>query len=56
MTGELSEAVHTVRLEAVAPAELEREGRTAGFEPLPSRRVPETADHVGSTVVVLEAQ
>ena len=52
-TGELSEAVATVRLESVTPAELEAEGRAAGFEPLPSRRVPETTDHVGSTVVLL---
>jgi hypothetical protein len=52
-TGELSEALATVRLEALTAAELEAEGRAAGFEPLPSRRVPETTDHVGSTVVVL---
>jgi hypothetical protein len=51
--GELSEAVATVRLASVTPAELEAEGRAAGFEPLPSRRVPETTDHVGSTVVLL---
>ena len=51
--GELSEAVATVRLESVTPTELEAEGRAAGFEPLPSRRVPETTDHVGSTVVLL---
>jgi SAM-dependent methyltransferase len=53
-SGELSEAVATVRLESVTGAELEAEGREAGFEPLPSRSVPETRDHVGSTVVVLE--
>jgi SAM-dependent methyltransferase len=52
-TGELSEALATVRLEALTAAELEAEGQAAGFEPLPSRRVPETTDHVGSTVVVL---
>ena len=52
-TGELSEALATVRLESVTPAELEREGQDAGLEPLPSRRVPETTDHVGSTVVLL---
>jgi len=31
------------------------EGREAGFRVLESRRIPETPDHVGSTVVVLEA-
>jgi SAM-dependent methyltransferase len=51
--GDLSEAVATVRLETITPLELEAEGRAAGFEPLPSRRVPETSDHVGSTVVLL---
>ena len=51
--GELSEAVATIRLEEVAPAELEAEAADAGFEPLPSRHVPETTDHVGSTVVLL---
>jgi SAM-dependent methyltransferase len=54
--GELSEVVATVRLEKVPQAVLEAEGRAAGFEPLPSRRVPETRDHVGSTVVLLEAR
>ena len=53
--GELSEAVVTIRLESLKPAELEDEGRAAGFDPLPQRRVPETGDHVGSTVVLLEA-
>jgi SAM-dependent methyltransferase len=53
--GELSEAVATVRLEALTVAQLEEEGGRAGFAPRPPRRVPETRDHVGSTVVLLEA-
>jgi SAM-dependent methyltransferase len=53
--GELSEAVATVRLESLTGAELEQDGREAGFAPRPARRVPETLDHVGSTVVLLEA-
>ena len=54
--GELSEELVTVRLDQVSPAELEKEARSFGYEPLERRRVPETADHVGSTVVVLEAR
>lgn len=53
--GELSEAVATVRLESVTAEELVQEGREAGFEPRTARRVPETRDHVGSSVVLLEA-
>jgi SAM-dependent methyltransferase len=54
-TGELSEVLVTVRLDAVSADELETEGRQAGFEPVARRRVSETPDHVGSTVVLLEA-
>jgi SAM-dependent methyltransferase len=53
--GELSEAMATIRLEALTAEQLEQEGREAGFEPRPARQVPETNDHVGSTVVLLEA-
>jgi hypothetical protein len=53
--GELEEAMVTVRLEELGADRLEEEGRAAGFTPLPARRVPETTDHVGSTVVLLEA-
>jgi hypothetical protein len=54
--GELSETMATIRLEPVTAEQLEQEGREAGFEPLPPRHVPETHDHVGSTVVLLEAR
>ena len=53
--GELSESLVTIRLDALSPAELEREGEAAGLRPCGARRVPETRDHVGSTVVLLEA-
>jgi SAM-dependent methyltransferase len=52
--GRLSESRVTVRLENLAPEELEREAEEVGFVPSGRRVVPETADHVGSTVVVLE--
>jgi SAM-dependent methyltransferase len=53
--GELSESVVTIRLESVDADQLEREGAREGFRPLERRGVPETPDHVGSTVVVMEA-
>ena len=53
--GELSETLVTVVLDAVSAEELEAEGAAAGYEARPARRVPETGDHVGSTIVVLEA-
>jgi SAM-dependent methyltransferase len=53
--GELSEAVDVTRLDAVTPDELEREAAECGLRPTERRHVPPTADHVGSTVVVLEA-
>jgi SAM-dependent methyltransferase len=53
--GELTESMSTVELDALAPEELEREAHAAGFEPLPRREVPATADYVGSTVVILRA-
>ena len=53
--GELAESVVTIRLENVDPDLLEREAAEAGFRALGRRLVPETPDHVGSTVVLLEA-
>jgi SAM-dependent methyltransferase len=52
--GELDEEVADVYLDAVSPEELEREA-SAGLAPAGRREVPPTADHVGSTVVLLEA-
>ena len=51
--GRLSEGVATIRLDSLDARTLAAEGRAAGFTPLEPRRVPETADHVGSTVVML---
>jgi SAM-dependent methyltransferase len=53
--GELTETAVTIRLDRVAPGTLEEEGERTGYRALPRRHVAETADHVGSTVVVLEA-
>jgi len=53
--GELSDELHTIHLDALTPDELEEEGRAAGLRPAGCRSVAETADHVGSTVVILES-
>ena len=53
--GELSEAVATITLDSVGADELEAEASAEGLRPLERRSVPETSDHVGSTVVVVEA-
>lgn len=53
--GELSEESVTIHLDAVAPDVFEREAAAAGFRPLPRLPIAETADHVGSVVVCLEA-
>ena len=55
-SGELSEELVTIRLDAVDADTLAGEGEASGFRPLPHRRVPETRYHVGSTVVMLEAR
>ncbi|MBD0283266.1 MAG: class I SAM-dependent methyltransferase, partial [Thermoleophilaceae bacterium] len=53
--GELSDELHTVHLDAVTPDELEEQARAAGLAPVARRAIAETADHVGSTVVILES-
>jgi SAM-dependent methyltransferase len=52
---ELSCEHDVIELDRVSAAELEREGIAAGLRPEPTREVPSTADHVGSTVVMLRA-
>ena len=52
-TGELSEELITIRLDELSAETLEREARETDFEPAGRRQVPETPDHVGSTVVLL---
>lgn len=54
-SGELSEAHSTIELDAVRPEDLEEEAAPAGFTPRSRRRIPPTADYVGSDVVILEA-
>ena len=54
--GELSEEVATIRLESVTAAALEDEGRAAGYRGLGVRPIPSTPDHVGGSVVLLEAR
>lgn len=44
---------NVIELDRVSTAELQREGRSVGFDPLPVRTIGETAEHVGSEVVVL---
>lgn len=53
--GERSEERDVVRLERVDPATLAREGVAEGLQPEAPRTVPPTAEHVGSTVVLLRA-
>jgi SAM-dependent methyltransferase len=54
-SGELSESFNTIRLDDLAPEELESDARAAGFQVRERRSVPPTGDYVGSTVVMLEA-
>jgi SAM-dependent methyltransferase len=42
-----------IALATLSAAELEREGTVAGLRPEPRRVIPETAAHLGSTVVLL---
>ena len=53
--GALSEELATIVLDSVTPGELAAEGAAAGLLPRSARTVPATRDHVGSTVVLLEA-
>ena len=54
-SGELTESMFTIELDRVGAAELEQEGRAAGFTVRERRFVPPTEDYVGSAVVMLEA-
>jgi SAM-dependent methyltransferase len=53
--GDVSDELHTVRLDALTQDELEDEGRAAGLRPVGRRSISATPEHVGSTVVILEA-
>lgn len=52
--GELSTEFDEVQLLVIDPAELEAETESAGLVPAGRRVIPETEDHVGSVVVLLE--
>jgi hypothetical protein len=54
--GKLSEEVNDVVLQALDAATLESEARDAGLRPAGRCAIPPTADHVGSTVVLLERE
>jgi SAM-dependent methyltransferase len=53
--GELTEDDDVIELAHLTAAELEAEGRAAGFTPEPLRTIPPTDEHVGSQVVLLRA-
>ena len=52
-SGELSEHLSTLHLDELAPEVLEQEAQEAGLRPVGRRRIPETRDFLGSTVVLL---
>jgi SAM-dependent methyltransferase len=51
-TGELDEELVKIALELVGADEFERELLAAGFEGPERREIPETPDHIGSTVIL----
>jgi SAM-dependent methyltransferase len=53
-SGELSEEIITISLDVVDADTLAAEGEAVGFNAREPRRIPETRDHVGSTVVLLQ--
>jgi SAM-dependent methyltransferase len=53
--GDTVEELNIVELDRVSPSELQHEATVAGLSPEPAREIPSTADHVGSTVVMLRA-
>ena len=53
--GTLRESEDVILLEACTPELIEREAEAAGLRPVSRRLIAETADHVGSVVVLLEA-
>jgi SAM-dependent methyltransferase len=50
--GELTEDVAEIWLDVAGPEAVEEEARSAGLTPAGRRTIPETPDHVGSTVIV----
>jgi SAM-dependent methyltransferase len=50
--GEIEEETALIALDLVSTAAFEAEARAAGLEPVGRREIPETPDHIGSTVVL----
>ena len=51
-TGEIDEETVTIALDVFSSDQFEDEARLAGLEPVGRRAVPESPDHIGSSVVV----
>jgi SAM-dependent methyltransferase len=51
-TGEIQEEDVRIEVGVVSPDEFEAEAREAGLRPVARKTVPETRDHIGSTVVL----
>jgi len=51
-TGEIEDEMVTIVLDVFSADEFETEARGAGLEPIGRRPVPESRDHIGSTVVL----
>jgi hypothetical protein len=50
--GELEDQSVEIALDLVGAAELQREAEAVGFADASFRDIPETPDHIGSTVIV----
>jgi SAM-dependent methyltransferase len=50
--GALEEETARIALDLVSTDEFEAEARAGGLDPVGRRRIPETLDHIGSTVVI----
>jgi SAM-dependent methyltransferase len=55
-SGELDERIDVTRLDRLTASTLEREGRAVGLAVGERVDIPATADHVGSTIVVMDAR
>jgi len=51
-TGEIDEETVTIALDVFSSDQFEDEARIAGLEPVARRAVPESPDHIGSSVVI----
>jgi SAM-dependent methyltransferase len=54
--GDLTEKENVVRIWALSPEDLEREAAAVGLRPRERRSIDATDDHLGSTIVALEAE